>query len=137
MHPKRAARMRTKACPGDWRDQHRRTARAWALCAPSVFAAVSSGGLAIDGGEIYTFSMTGPDSELSWDIARAQELLAQRPRKPKKLDPVELADWLQARVTITPRHLDHIPVAKRGVPGIFVVITVAPEPVHRCPTSAF
>jgi hypothetical protein len=76
------------------------------------------GGLPIDGREIYTFSMTGPESQLSWDIARAQELLTRRPRKPKKLDPVKLADWLQSRVTITPRHLDHIPVAKRGVPGI-------------------
>src|SRR6266498_2479447 len=38
-----------------------------------------SRGLPIDGREIYTFSMTGPESELSWDIARAQELLTQRP----------------------------------------------------------
>src|SRR5437660_3529950 len=72
--------------------------------------------------------MTRPDSELSWDIARAQELLTQRPRKPKKLDPVDLADWLRSRVTITPRHFEHIPVAKRVLPGIFVVISVAARP---------
>jgi hypothetical protein len=99
-----------------------------AVCPECFGRGFISGGLPIDGHEIYTFSMTGPDSELNWDIARAQELLAQRPRKPKKLDPVELADWLRSRVTITPSHLDHIPVAKRAVPGIFVVITVAARP---------
>jgi hypothetical protein len=98
-----------------------------AVC-PECFGRGFVGGLPINGREIYTFSMTGPDSELSWDIARAQELLTLRPRQPKKLDPVDLADWLRSRVTITPRHLDHIPVAKRGVPGIFVVITVAAGP---------
>ena len=98
-----------------------------AVC-PECFGRGFVGGLPINGREIYTFSMTGPDSELSWDIARAQKLLAQRPRKPKKLDPVELADWLRTRVTITPGHLDHIPVEKRGLPGIFVVITVAAGP---------
>ena len=81
---------------------------------PECFGRGFVGGLPIGGREIYTFSMTGPDSELSWDIARAQELLAKRPRRPKKLDPVELSDWLRNRVTITPRHLDHIPVAKRA-----------------------
>jgi hypothetical protein len=98
-----------------------------AVC-PECFGRGFVGGLPIDGREIYTFSMTGPDSEPSWDIARAQEMLTQRPRPPKKLDPVDLADWLRSRVTITPRHLDHIPVAKRVLPGIFVVITVAARP---------
>ncbi len=98
-----------------------------AVC-PECFGRGFVGGLPIDGREIYTFSMTEPESELSWDIARAQELLTQRPRRPKKLDPVELADWLRSRVTVTPRHLDHIPVEKRELPGIFVVITVAPGP---------
>jgi len=95
---------------------------------PECFCRGFVGGLPIDGREIYTFSMTGPESELSWDIAQAQELLTLRPRKPKKLDPVELADWLRTRVTITPLHLDHIPVDKRALPGIFVVITVAARP---------
>ena len=72
--------------------------------------------------------MTGPDSKLNWDIAGAHQLLATRPRDPKKLDPVELAEWLRNRVPITPQHLDHIPAAKRQVPGIFVVITVATGP---------
>lgn len=99
-----------------------------AVCPECFCRGFISGGLPLEGREIYTFSMTGPDSELSWDIARAQQLLALRPRKPKKLDPVELADWLRSRVTITPRHLDHIPVEKRAVPGIFVVITVAARP---------
>ncbi len=92
-----------------------------AVC-PECFGRGFVGGLPIDGREIYT------DSELSWDIARAQELPTQRPRRPKKLDPVEAAEWLRARVTITPRHLDHVPVAQRGAPGIFVVITVAARP---------
>lgn len=98
-----------------------------AVC-PECFSRGFVGGLPIDGREIYTLSMTGPDSELSSDIARAQELLTLLPRTPKKLDRVDLADWLRSRVTITPRHLDHIPVAKRGVPGIFVVISVAARP---------
>jgi hypothetical protein len=95
---------------------------------PECFSRGFIGDLALDGHEVYSFSMTSPDSELSWDIARARELLTQRPRKPKKLDPVELADWLASRVTITPSHLDHIPAGKRGLPGIFVVITVAAKP---------
>ena len=61
-------------------------------------------------------------------LAGAHQLLATRPRDPKKLGPVELVEWLGNRVTITPQHLDDIPAAKRQVPGIFVVITVAAEP---------
>jgi hypothetical protein len=42
-----------------------------AVCPECFGRGFISGGLPIDGREIYTFSMTGPESELSWDIARA------------------------------------------------------------------
>ena len=93
---------------------------------PECFSRGFVGGLPINGSEIYTFSMTGPDSELSWDIVRARQFIAMRPRAPKKLDPAELHRWLHGRVAITPQHRDHIPAEKRAEPGIFVVITVAP-----------
>ena len=57
-------------------------------CVPRVFwSRFRHGGLPIDGREIYTFSMTGPDSELSWDIARAQELLSTAPTQAKEARP--------------------------------------------------
>jgi len=92
---------------------------------PECFSRGFVGELPIDGREIYSFWMTGPDSELSWDIAQARQLIATHPRAPKKLDPAELRQWLRERVTITPQHLDHIPADKRAEPGIFVIITVA------------
>ena len=65
---------------------------------------------------------TGHDLAVGERNVRSEVLIAAG------IEPVDLADWLRSRGTITPRHLDHIPVAKRGVPGIFVVITVAPGP---------
>ncbi len=102
---------------------------------PECFSRGFVGELPIDGREIYSFWMTGPDSELSWDIAQARQLIATHPRAPKKLDPDELRQWLRERVTITPQHLDHIPADKRAEPGIFVIITVARGP--RTPMHEF
>ncbi len=132
--------MTTRTCPGELFDAHGpRQARnvmtgiITTVILPGVgsfclecFSRGFVGELPINGREIYTFSMTGPDSELSWDIGQARQLIAMHLRAPKKLDPAELRRWWRARVTITPQHLDHIPAEKRAEPGIFVVITVAP-----------
>jgi len=86
------------------------------------------GDLPVKPDEVYTFSFACPESELTWNIGRARELLARRPRQPQTLDPRHLAKWLRDRVTITPEHLDHIPVNKHREPGIVVVITTATSP---------
>jgi hypothetical protein len=63
-----------------------------AVC-PECFGRGFVGGLPINGREIYTFSMTGPASELSWDIARAEELLTAPASQEAR--PADLADWLR------------------------------------------
>ncbi len=86
------------------------------------------GALPVKTDEVYTFSFTCPESELTWDIRRARELLARRPRQPRKLDPRRLTEWLRERVSVTPEHLEHIPVDKYREPGIAVIITTATSP---------
>jgi len=49
---------------------------------PECFSRGFVGDFPITGPETYTFSLTQPESELSWDIPSARELLAERPRQP-------------------------------------------------------
>src|SRR4030095_10018830 len=58
--------------------------------------------------EVYSFSLTGPPSQLDWDVATARALIAARPRTPRRLDSSWLAVWLQDRSNYDIRHIDHI-----------------------------
>ncbi len=77
-------------------------------------------------GEVYSFEMTNPTSQLDWDIAQARALIGARPRAPRRLDGIWLQTWLAQRTSITPEHLDHIPADKLDEPGLLVEIMTCP-----------
>jgi hypothetical protein len=82
------------------------------------------------GGEVYTFTFLTPDgpAELTWHIDAARQLLAERPREPRLLNPRSLLAWLRRYVAITEQHLDHLPDDVLDEPGVMVVIETAEAP---------
>ena len=94
---------------------------------PECFSRGHVAALPLQIGEVYSFEMTEPSSQLDWDIVQARALIAARPRAPQRLDPDWLQAWLSQRTSITPEHLDHIPLAKLDEPGILVEIMTCPS----------
>lgn len=80
--------------------------------------------------EVYTFGVTNPQAEYSWDIDPARALVAARPRAALRLNRAWLAPWLLERAGFTPEHLDHIPSDKLEEPGICVEVLASPPGGH-------
>jgi len=76
--------------------------------------------------EIYTFGVTEPRAEYSWNVDAARALLAARPRAARQIDRAWLATWLLERSSFSPEHLDHIPADKLDEPGIAVEVLAGP-----------
>lgn len=76
--------------------------------------------------ETYSFGITRPPAELSWNVVAARALIAVRSRAARRLDPGWLERWLLERSELTPEHLDHIPSDKLDEPGIVVEIVACP-----------
>lgn len=79
--------------------------------------------------EVYSFGVTEPQAQLDWDVDAARALIAANPRTAQRLDP----SWLAERTTITPEHLDHIPLGKLQEPGILIEIMACPPGCQQAP----
>jgi hypothetical protein len=78
-------------------------------------------------GEVYTFGVTEPRAEYSWDVDAARAMVVDRPRNAPRVDRAWLASWLVERSSFTPEHLDHIPTDKLMEPGIVVEVLAGPS----------
>jgi hypothetical protein len=76
--------------------------------------------------EAYSFGLTGPPSQLEWDIEAARALVAARPRVPIRLDEDWIREWLAHRTAVTLEHLDHLPPDRVNEPGLLVEIVNCP-----------
>jgi len=102
---------------------------------PECFSRGHVATLGLSPKEVYSFGVTEPQAQLDWDVDAARALIAANPRTAQRLDPNWLASWLAERTTITPEHLDHIPMGKLQEPGILIEIMAGPpacepEPIH-------
>jgi len=77
-------------------------------------------------GEVYTFGVTEPCAEYSWDVDAARAMVVARPRAARRLGRAWLATWLVERSSFTPEHLDHIPSDKLAEPGIVIQVLAGP-----------
>lgn len=74
--------------------------------------------------ETYDFATDYHDGRIenrAWNIKKARELIAARPRKPRVLEPEGVYSWLTTCGGLTLDHVAHIPPDKLREPGILVI----------------
>jgi hypothetical protein len=68
---------------------------------PECFSRGHVGALSLAPGEVYSYGIAEPRTQLDWDVDAARALIANRPRTAQRLDTNWLKSWLTERTSIT------------------------------------